>query len=292
VYKIAVVASAHGCVATSAASICTGDNSHGEVGPLTLSSQPTPNGLDRMLSVGLGHSCGTTDTRSVDCWGDRTLGQVDGVRAPASPVVAVNLPFPASSVAAIAAGDTFTCAASGAGDVACWGGHDNWTTDTFNGTPGALPGIVQKLPAGLVLSLDSGARHACAVKQGNVYCWGVNADGQATGSPSALPVAPTLVALPEAAVAVATGAFHTCAITGSGAIYCWGSNALGQLGPSVNGNQTGPVRVFRGIRAVGPISAGDDFTCALLEDSLVHCWGAPEFVQPGGVARDRLLPCM
>ena len=50
-------------------------------------------------------------------------------------------------------------------------------------------------------------------------------------------------ACPASAKDVATGDYHTCAITTNDQIYCWGENYFGQLGDGFNSQQITPVRV-------------------------------------------------
>jgi len=52
-----------------------------------------------------------------------------------------------------------------------------------------------------------------------------------------------------------------------------GSNVDGKLGSPEPGTEPRAVPL-RG-RAIGLISATDFTTCVVLEDSFVHCWGAP-----------------
>lgn len=72
----------------------------------------------------------------------------------------------------------------------------------------------------------------CAVGvSGNVYCWGVNASGQAGDGTQQHAYAPVKVlGLPGPAAQVRTTPDATCALLTSGKIYCWGSNYYGQLG--------------------------------------------------------------
>jgi hypothetical protein len=89
------------------------------------------------------------------------------------------------------------------------------------------------------------------------------------------------------AIQVTQGDSHSCALLSDGTVWCWGINNLGNLGI---GNDTGPsicdgdacslvpVQVH-GVGGTGmltgvkSISAGESFTCALLTNATVACWG-------------------
>jgi alpha-tubulin suppressor-like RCC1 family protein len=83
------------------------------------------------------------------------------------------------------------------------------------------------------------------------------------------------------------GAGHACAVFDDGRLKCWGSNNNGQLGlgdqddrgdaPGEMGDQLSAVDLGKGRRVV-QVSAGDQRTCAVLDDGTVKCWG----YQPGG----------
>lgn len=89
----------------------------------------------------------------------------------------------------------------------------------------------------------------------------------------------------EAGVAVTTVAAadeHSCALFRQGTVKCWGENLTGGLGlgnrydhgddPGEMGRQLGRVDLGTG-RTATAISGGDSFTCALLDDGGVKCWG-------------------
>ena len=75
-----------------------------------------------------------------------------------------------------------------------------------------------------------------------------------------------------------TRSSHTCALFESGSVRCWGAALQGQLGygnTNPIGDDEPPVDaafVPVGGRVV-QVSAGGDFTCALLESGTVRCWG-------------------
>jgi alpha-tubulin suppressor-like RCC1 family protein len=81
---------------------------------------------------------------------------------------------------------------------------------------------------------------------------------------------------------ITAGSGHTCAITSGGAVKCWGLNNFGQLGlgdtddrgdePGEMGDDLPAVDLGTG-RTATAISAGDLFTCALLDNGTVKCWG-------------------
>lgn len=100
------------------------------------------------------------------------------------------------------------------------------------------------------------------------------------------------------ATVVTTGDEHSCAVTKDGAAQCWGNNELGQIGvgelggPDICGGQgsdevpcaTTPRTVSGLGSGVQAISAGRDFTCALLANGTVSCWGVNDDGQLGAEA--------
>lgn len=93
---------------------------------------------------------------------------------------------------------------------------------------------------------------------------------------------------PTTAVEVTAGGggAHSCARKADGTVRCWGSNEFGQLGHGGSLTfSTTPVTVL-GITDATAISAGGDFTCALVGAGGVSCWGDNSYRQLGNVDVD------
>ncbi len=142
--------------------------------------------------------------------------------------------------------------------------------------------------------LDVGGEHSCAVRTNGVLsCWGRNNRGQLGIGSSRASTVPVAVPLPNVK-AVATGSLHTCALLNDGHVVCWGDNSKGQLG---NGESTGSLNAPSApVSLPGPgtaiaISAGGDYSCAILIDKTTTCWGSDAYGQLGnGSAGDQLVP--
>ncbi len=85
---------------------------------------------------------------------------------------------------------------------------------------------------------------------------------------------------------VAAGAYHSCALNGSGQIRCWGSAVTGQLGYgnlTTIGDDESPATA--GYVSIGgtavEVVAGDYHTCARLSTGAVRCWGSASVGQLG-----------
>jgi alpha-tubulin suppressor-like RCC1 family protein len=154
---------------------------------------------------------------------------------------------------------------------------------------GAVFAWINAAPAtasGLVTDIGVGAFHACAIKNGGVWCWGeivhgkfveVGAVGDEGGihneyvgsKESRVPVA--IPELARGVTAISAGLAHTCAVKDGGA-WCWGNSSNGELGGNSATEGYVPVPVAGLETGVTAISAGVGYTCAV-KDGGAWCWG-------------------
>ena len=209
-------------------------------------------------------------------------------------------------------GFSFTCIiAPDDGTLRCFGRNNNGQLGIGNttlvgnaaNTMGAKL-VPTKLGAGRkAISVAAGSTHTCVLLDDNtVKCWGLNLDGQLglglnggnrgddpTSTPDLLPV--VNVGAGNKVKSLAAGSAHTCVIRDDDTVVCWGDNGKGQLGRADNKSPVGtaPADMGAGLKPVAlgtnrkakGLVAGAEFTCALLDDDTVKCWGENEFGQLG-----------
>ena len=85
------------------------------------------------------------------------------------------------------------------------------------------------------------------------------------------------------------GGNHTCLLSGSD-VWCWGQNSKGQLGDGTRTDRNVPVKV---LSAAVDITAGLDYTCAVMIYGQVMCWGNNHQGQlADGTMTDRIKPTL
>ncbi len=116
--------------------------------------------------------------------------------------------------------------------------------------------------------LAVGRSHICATRDGALYCWGANESAQC-GADHSPTVAPFHVV--DDVIDACGGYLHSCAVTGRGEAFCWGASGelRGDSTPGPAGFYPVPV-----LSDVSRVACGAAFTCALLRDSTMRCWGA------------------
>jgi alpha-tubulin suppressor-like RCC1 family protein len=242
------------------------------------------------LAGGALHACQVGDDGTVRCWGDNRFGQLgDGTTTNRLTPVTV-----LTNAVAVAAGLFYSCALLANGTVRCWGANGGGQLGTGDRLDHATPIPVSGLAN--VVAITAGLAHTCALlADGTVRCWGQNSNGQlgdGTSGIDVVRVSPVPVSGLPNAVAVAAGAFHTCAVVVDSSVRCWGADFAGQVGNDdvEQDHIRTPVSVSGLTGAVG-LAAGVHHSCALRENGTVICWGAGYAGQRGdGTLLDRSKP--
>jgi alpha-tubulin suppressor-like RCC1 family protein len=170
---------AHSCVIASAGVFCWGANDHHQLGGGTELNSPLPvrvssEGLLERLALGRAHSCAVTADHRAVCWGSDELGQM-GRPGQADYGTAVRVPGLPQGIVAIGTGPQgdYVCAAQ-ASAVWCWG----TLQDDRLGSVITVPTAVFGLDHSLIADVAVGDRHACALQDGRLSCWGSGESGQ------------------------------------------------------------------------------------------------------------------
>jgi alpha-tubulin suppressor-like RCC1 family protein len=197
------------------------------------------------------------------------------------------------------AGGAHTCTRFDSAELRCWGDNGNGqlgTGDTvrIGDTENAEAAALVALGEDTISLVGAGYRHTCAVTSADdLYCWGLNSHGQlgysdknpvgdnelpATAGP--VDVRPASLAEEAVIAQLALGREHSCVLFSTGEVVCWGRADYGQLG---QGNTDdwgdGGMEVPADLMPISldgvatAITAGEQFSCALLDDGDVRCWG-------------------
>jgi alpha-tubulin suppressor-like RCC1 family protein len=176
--------------------------------------------------------------------------------------------------ASISAGRDHTCAITAHHGAVCWG--YNYYGDLGDGVRSdeVTPIGVSGLHSG-VAAIGSGADNTCALTtKGGVKCWGDNGYGQDGAVTTSTPLSPiNVTGLRTGVKGISVGFDHVCAVTDAGAAKCWGDNWAGALGDGTTNNSPTPVDVTGLASGVVAVSAGSNYSCALITGGGVKCWG-------------------
>lgn len=158
-----------------------------------------------------------------------------------------------------------------------------------------------------VRQIAASGAHTCAILwEGEVKCWGVNASGQlglGDRDVRGLDLEEMGANLPAVdlgpgriAKDIAVGSAHTCAILDDDSLKCWGDNEFGPLGlgdTEDRGDEPGEMGLNLPTVDLGPgrtartVVTGQNYTCALLDDNSVKCWGRSWYLGLGDFSDHR-----
>ncbi|HTQ68771.1 MAG TPA: IPT/TIG domain-containing protein [Solirubrobacteraceae bacterium] len=209
-------------------------------------------------------------------WGQNAAGQLGDATTEGSPV-----PVPVSGlgeVVSVAAGSEHTLALLPNGTVMAWGANTVGQLGDGNNTSSTMPAAVSGLSN--VTAIAAGGEFSLALlSNGHVMAWGQNLEGELGNGLNNNSNVPVEVSGLSEVTAISAGGKHALALQSNGRVKAWGSDKKGQLGngcsfetmPSCTDELT-PVEV-KELGGVTAISAGGQFSVALLNNGTVEAWG-------------------
>jgi alpha-tubulin suppressor-like RCC1 family protein len=232
----------------------------------------------------------------------------DQITTPISIVVKESLPYPGrirshlagisifsddsiSSIASLSSTKNHVCINQITGEIYCWGDGSHGqlgtgSTNYFATVPQPSKGSTAYNPIRDTYYVVAATSHTCSLtNSGKVYCWGEGEDNRLGYGSTSDQISPQLAPFPahRTVEMIATHESHNCAITDNGEVYCWGNNTDGQIGMGYkSSNQGHPTQVnLPGNRMAVAISVGDSFSCAVLDNGSITCWGGNDLGQLG-----------
>lgn len=215
------------------------------------------------LSVGFAHSCALLDNGEAYCWGDNNYGQI-GINTQKDWV----------------------------------NSYTNFVGDDDNEVGASFQKVIDNGVS--ITQISAGRDHTCALFSNNrVKCWGWGSNGElgdgnegythkrgnSSGDMEALSfinVGTTDGTTPRNVKMIKAGSDHTCVILAdNNQVKCFGKNNYGQLGlgntdnkvwGSELGDNLAEVDLGTGLSAKD-LYLGEDFTCAILNNDQIKCWG-------------------
>lgn len=176
----------------------------------------------------------------------------------------------AAVVVGMSSGWSHNCVLLNDGTVKCWG--------SINNSEYYSPVTMFVEPKAIQIA-SGGAYNCMLLNDGTVKCWGqANSSGQLGNGTTTASSTPVQVTGITNAIQVNASYSHSCALLNNGTVKCWGQNTTGQLGDGTTTNSSSPVQVT-GLSNAIQISSGfndysNNFSCALINDGTVKCWGA------------------
>jgi alpha-tubulin suppressor-like RCC1 family protein len=233
----------HCALTTIPSIVCAGNDQDGQIGdgggadkttPQMVAISPNPVGI----AAGTRHACALLGNNNITCWGNNEEGQLGrGTKSVIGAPAAI-----AGTFFEVHSGGDHTCAINGAGDLACWGNNnsselgDGTATDRTTPTTVAIPG------AAMIAKFGVGNFHTCALRNGNLYCWGRNLVGELGDGAGIDRDTPMLIGAMNL-IGIGAGLGFTCVLDANGDVRCWGDNNRGQIGQGTITRSFTPVEV-------------------------------------------------
>jgi alpha-tubulin suppressor-like RCC1 family protein len=293
--------SEHACAISDRGEVwCWGSNQRGQLGQGNRTNQSRParvalGGAPTQLACGFHHSCGLLGSGELWCWGKNGEGELaQGDEFPGrANMEAVDALSPVrlgtGSFSSVGLGDGHSCAVRSDGTLWCSGRNTQLQLGPASDSQQERT-LLQIGSENDWQHVLAGMEQSCGLRTDrSLWCWGTNTgleddEGFALGVPGLGVENPTRV--PGGGwLAVATDAFHTCAIAvNGGELWCWGRNAEGQLGSPDASLREAPTPLGRRVISVDV----NRFTTCLVDIAgMIACSGSNDRGQLGTGGTER-----
>lgn len=233
----------------------------------------------KAVSTSVEGACALDEAGQAYCWGADHYG-VLGTAGERRQWTASHRPVrvrSSLSFAEIGKGDGFACARTAAGEMWCWGYHNqaNLGHGRTRGLHYETAPVRVRFP-GRVKSLAVGARHSCLLDEaGKAYCWGGNLVGELGIEGDALNSGElggrtVPVAFEGTFREIYAGPYVSCGVTPDGELYCWGATYGGS--PEMGERNPLPSRVAAPVRP-HRVHPGGGVSSILSADGRLFMWG-------------------
>jgi alpha-tubulin suppressor-like RCC1 family protein len=266
---------------------CWGDDSAGQLGDCGTTSRATPAtvpGVQANYSFVMSpHKMCTVVYMSnfagpVVCWGPGPPTAVQG----AANGVALSDDHACGGVQAVGSQPAGT---------GCWG--ENSAGELGDGTTTSSQAAVRVLDIPLGDNVIVGPYFNCATSgsngTGDLWCWGLNRNGQLGDGTTTSPVRPEQLNVPSIRSLAILGQY-TLAGTTDGGLLCWGTGYCGDGAASTVARLSPTPVTLPQTMMYGPVG-GAQGVCVELGDQSIWCWGSNKYGQVGdGTTSERLTP--
>ena len=285
----------HSCVKISDKTTrCWGNAASGQLGngQLSTTNMTIPvsvYGISNaaQISAGRGHACAVLDNGSITCWGVGVNGELgNGIVGTKLTPDTVKI---SGTFTQVSAGTNHTCALKNDGTVWCFGSNfygelgDNSTTKRYT--------AVQVSNITNARQISTGSNFSCALLTDNTTkCWGRNDYGQLGDESYTNKLTPVNVIKLiggnnlDNVSSISSNSGTSCAVLNSNSAYCWGLGSSGQIGVGTYNNINYAALINYGSVTFNLIANGPSFTCGIITDGSVRCWGLESYGERGDSA--------
>ncbi len=237
----------------------------------------------KAIAVGESHALALLANGTVKAWGEGEQGELgDGSTSNSDVPVTVGpvkggVVEPLKGVVAIAAAANYSMALLENGTVEAWGENEHGQLGDGSTVRADVPQAVRGLSG--VTAIAAGGEFAMALLTNHtVDVWGSDtydeiADEASEETEAEFVDKPVAVAGLGSVTQIAAGSTHALALTSSGTVYGWGQDSDGELGNGTFKLAVAKPTAISGLGEVATLSAGEQYSLALLKNGHLLAWG-------------------